>query len=91
MKEYRVIFRLGNGKRKYATHNGKILRWDEDDLRALKLNFIRYEQFAFTENLEHFAFSADELSMRFPSAKVIRVKGFTKEDVEEPLNPKVLL
>lgn len=90
-KEYRVIFLLANGKRKYATHNGKVLLWDEEDVKALKLNFIKYEQFAMTENMEHFAFSADELAQRFPWAKIIRIKGIRVEDAEMPLNSKVIL
>lgn len=90
-KEYRVIFLLGSGKRKYATHNGKVLLWDEEDIKSLKLNFIKYEQFAMTEDMEHFAFSADELAQRFPWAKIIRIKGIRTEDAEMPLNSKVIL
>ena len=90
-KEYRVIFQLANSKRKYATHKGKILLWDEEDIKALRLNLIKYEQFAFTEDFEHFAFSADELAQRFPRAKIVRVKGFRTEEAELPLNSKVIL
>ena len=91
MREYRVIFQLANGKRKYATHNGKVLLWDEEDIKALRLNLIKYEQFAITSDYEHFDFSADELAQRYPSAKIIRVKGIRTEAAELPLNSKVIL
>ena len=91
MKEYRVIFRLANGERKYATHNGKVLLWDDEDIKAIKINFIKYEQFAFTEDMKHFAFSTDELVRRFPRTKIIRVKGFRVVPADEPLDPKVII
>lgn len=91
MSEYRVVFRLADGQRKYATHNGEVLLWDEEDIKAIKINFIKYEQFAFTEDLEHFAFSTDELAHKFPRSKIIRVKGFRVIPADEPLDPKVLL
>ena len=91
MKEYRVIFQLANGKRKYATHNGKVLIWDDYDLLALRRNFIDFEQFAYTEDFEHFAFSADELARRFPHTKIIRVKGFRAVPADDPLDPKVII
>ena len=91
MSAYRVIFQLANGKRKYATHNGKVLLWDEEDIRALKLNLIKYEIFAITSDYQHFAFSAYELAERFPKAKIIRIKGFRVESADEPLDSKVIL
>lgn len=91
MKEYRVIFQLANGKRKYATHHGKILLWDDYDLLALRRNLVEYEAFAFTSDLQHFAFSAEELTAQFPKAKIIRVKGFRAEDAKLPLNPKIII
>lgn len=91
IKEYRIIFQLANGKRKYATHNGKVLLWDEEDIRALKLNLIKFENFAITSDYQHFAFSAYELAERFPKAKIIRIKGFRVESADEPLDPKVIL
>lgn len=91
MKEYRVIFQLGNGKRKYATHKGKVLLWDDYDLLALRRNFIEFEQFAYTEDFENFAFSADELARAFPNQKIIRVKGFRAVSADEPLDPKVII
>lgn len=91
MSEYRVIFQLANGKRKYATHNGKVLLWDDEDIRALKLNLIKYETFAITSDYQHLAFSAYELAERFPKAKIIRIKGFRVESADEPLDPKVIL
>lgn len=90
-KEYRVIFQLANGQRKYATHNGEVLLWDDYDLLALRRNLLDNEAFAFTKDLENFAFSAAELAERFPNAKIIRVKGFRTEDADVPLNPKILL
>ena len=91
MSEYRVIFQLANGKRKYATHNGKVLLWDEEDIKALRLNLIKYEQFAITSDYQHFAFSAYELAERFPKGKIIRIKGFRVESADEPLDSKVIL
>lgn len=74
MSEYRVIFKLANSKRKYATHNGKVLLWDEEDIRALKLNLIKYETFAITSDYQHFAFSAYELA-EIPESKNNPNKG----------------
>lgn len=91
MSEYRVIFKLANSKRKYATHNGKVLLWDDEDIRALKLNLIKYETFAITSDYQHFAFSAYGLAERFPKAKIIRIKGFRVESADEPLDSKVIL
>ena len=91
MSEYRVVFKLANGQRKYATHQGKVLLWDEEDIKAIKINFIKFEQFAFTEDLEHFAFSTDELVQKFPRSKIIRVKGVRAIPADEPLDQNVLL
>lgn len=91
MKEYRVIFQLANGKRKYATHNGEVLLWDDYDILALRRNLVEFEQFAFTEDFKHFAFSADELARKFPRTKIIRVKGFRTESPDVPLNSKITL
>ena len=90
-KEYRVIFQLANGKRKYATHNGEILLWDDEDIKSLRINLIRYERFAITEDLKQFSFSAEELARRFPRRKILQIKGFRIESSDEPLDPKVLL
>ncbi len=90
MKEYRVIFQLGNGKRKYATHNGKILLWDDYDLLALRRNLVDYEQFAFTEDFQHFDFSVEALRERFPDATLVRVRGFRTEDPAFPINPNII-
>ena len=90
-KEYRVIFQLANGKRKYATHNGEILLWDDEDIKSLRINLIRYEQFAITEDLEHFAFSTEELARNFPRRKILRIKGFRIESSDDPLNSNVII
>ena len=90
MKEYRVIFCLTNGKRKYATHNGEILLWDDYDLLALHRNLLDYEQFAFTDDFAYFDFSAEALRGRFPEAGILRVKGFRTEDPSLPVNPDII-
>ena len=90
MKEYRVIFCLTNGKRKYATHNGEILLWDDYDLLALRRNLLDYEQFAFTDDFAYFDFSAEALRVRFPEAGILRVKGFRTEDPSLPVNHDII-
>ena len=65
--------------------------FSDEDIKAIKINFIKFEQFAFTEDLEHFAFSTDELVRRFPRTKIIRVKGFRAVPADEPLDPNVII
>lgn len=86
MREWRVVFVLTNGKKKYATHNGEILLFEKPDLDALFMNFYKYERFVFTEDLQDFDFTVEELKKRHPyERRFVRVKNIVLED---PLTPE---
>ena len=85
MREWRVVFVLTNGKKKYATQNGEILLFEKADLDALFMNFEKYERFVFTEDLQDFDFTIEELKKRHPyDRRFVRVKNIILED---PLLP----
>ena len=86
MREWRVVFVLTNGKKKYATHDGEILLFEKLDLDALFTNFEKYERFVFTEDLQDFDFTIEELKKRHPyERRFVRVKNIVLED---PLTPE---
>ena len=86
MREWRVVFVLTNGKKKYATHDGEILLFEKPDLDALFTNFGKYERFVFTEDLQDFDFTIEELKKRHPyERRFVRVKNIVLED---PLTPE---
>lgn len=86
MREWRVVFVLTNGKKKYATHDGEILLFEKPDLDALFTNFEKYERFVFTEDLQDFDFTIEELKKRYPyERRFVRVKNIVLED---PLTPE---
>ena len=85
-REWRVVFVLTNGKKKYATHNGEILLFEKPDLDALFMNFDKYERFVFTDDLQDFDFTVEELKKRHPyERRFVRVKNIVLED---PLTPE---
>ena len=85
MREWRVVFVLTNGKKKYATQNGEILLFEKDDLDALFMNFEKYERFVFTEDLQDFDFTIEELKKRHPyDRRFVRVKNIILEDALLP-------
>ena len=85
MREWRVVFVLTNGKKKYATQNGEILLFEKADLDALFSNFEKYERFVFTEDLQDFDFTIEDLKKRHPyDRRFVRVKNIILED---PLLP----
>lgn len=91
-REWRVVFVLTNGKKKYATHNGEILLFEKPDLDALFMNFDKYERFVFTEALQDFDFTVEELKKRHPyDRKFVRVKSIVLEDSLTPPKKKTLI
>lgn len=91
-REWRVVFVLTNGKKKYATHNGEILLFEKPDLDALFMNFDKYERFVFTEDLQDFDFTVEELKKRHPyDRKFVRVKNIVLEGSLTPPKEKTLI
>jgi hypothetical protein len=91
MNARRVIFTLADGRRKYATHNGKMLTWDENDLDSLYDNIERFGMPAFTADFQKYDVSAVALKRRFPEAKILRVKSIETENAyNNPLNPEII-
>lgn len=91
-REWRVVFVLTNGKKKYATHNGEILLFEKPDLDALFMNFDKYERFVFTEDLQDFDFTVEELKKRHPyDRRFVRVKNIVLEDSLTPPKKKTLI
>lgn len=86
----RVIFNLADGHRKYATHNGEVLAWDDDDLSSLNANIEEYGMPVFTADFQQFDFNYTLLRERFPKAKVVRVKSIDIESYRDPLNPEII-
>ena len=85
MREWRVVFVLTNGKKNYSTQNGEILLFEKADLDALFSNFEKYERFVFTEDLQDFDFTIEDLKKRHPyDRRFVRVKNIILED---PLLP----
>ena len=90
MKAQRVIFKLKDGRRKYATHNGAILWWEQYDLDSLARNIEVFGMPAFTADFQRFDFDIESLRRRFPKARVARVIGYEVEDAYLPLDPNVI-
>lgn len=90
MKEQKVIFHLDDGRKKYATHNGEMLKWEELELENLNLNERRYGKAAYTADFMRYDVSAKNLLDRYPDAKIVRVVGFEAEDHDLPLREDVI-
>ena len=90
MKAQRVIFKLKDGRRKYATHNGAILWWEQYDLDSLARNIEVIGMPAFTADFQRFDFDYNALRERYPKARIVRVAGYELEDVYSPINPDVI-
>ena len=90
MKAQRVIFKLKDGRRKYATHNGAILWWEQYDLDSLARNIEVIGMPAFTADFQRFDFDYNALRERYPKARIVRVAGYEIEDVYSPINPDVI-
>ena len=90
MKAQRVVFKLKDGRSKYATHNGTLLCWEKHDLDSLERN-IEFLGFpAFTADFQRYGFNVEFLRERFPNAKIIRVVGYYVEDASMPLDPDIV-
>lgn len=90
MTAQRVIFTLADGRRKYATHNGSMLFWEQDDLASLRENIDNYGMPAFTADFMKFDVSFDRLRNRYPDARIVRVVAVESEDARQPRNPEII-
>ncbi len=91
MNAQRVIFTLSDKRKKYATHNGKMLTWEQDDLKSLYDNIERFGMPAFTADFQKYDVSAVALKERYPDAKILRVKSIEIENAyNNPLNPEMI-
>ena len=91
MNAQRVIFTLTDKRRKYATHNGKMLTWEQNDINSLYDNIERFGMPAFTADFQKYDVSAKALKSRFPDAKILRVKSIETENAyNNPLNPEII-
>lgn len=86
----RIVFRLNDGRHKYATHNGEILLWDKEDIESLHRNIELYGMPAFTADFAKYATSYRELRTRYPKAKIVRVAAVENEDSSLPLDPDII-
>lgn len=90
MKLQKIIFHLEDGRKKYATHNGEILKWERLEIEALQSNIEKYGYPAYTADFTKYDVTAADLRVRFPSAKIIRVTGYKTEDHDLPLSPEII-
>ena len=90
MKLQRVIHHLHDGRRKYSTYMGRIEKWNEREIDAMCRNRERYGDSAYLADFSRYGVVADELRMRFPDAKIIRVVGFETEDHDLPLRTDII-
>lgn len=90
MKLQKVIFHLEDGRKKYATHNGEMLRWERREVEALECNREWYGNAAYTADFAKYDVVAANLRKRFPDAKIVRVVGYETEDHDLPLRDDVI-
>lgn len=89
-KLQRIIFLLQDGRRKYATHNGQIEKWEKIDIASLETNIGAYGMPAYTADFAKYGYTYELLKERYPDAKIVRIIGFETEDHDLPLNPEVI-
>ncbi len=90
MKLQKVIFHLADGRKKYATHNGKLLQWDKQDVAALEQNREEYGKAAYTADFMRYDVVANNLCERLRNAKIVYVVGWEIEDFDVPLRDDVI-
>lgn len=90
MKQQRMIHLLEDGRRKYVTHRGKIVKWQRFEIEAAARNAGRFGPGAYTVDLAAYDVTVERLRERFPLAGVVRVVGFEVEDHDLPLSKTIL-
>lgn len=90
MKLQKVIFHLEDGRKKYATHNGEMLRWERCEVEALERNREWCGNAAYTADFMRYDVVAGDLRKRFHDAKIVRVVGYETEDHDLPLRDDVI-
>jgi|LSQX01.1.fsa_nt_gb hypothetical protein len=75
----RVIFTFENGARRYATHNGEILKWEEGELDALAENIKQHGYPVCTSDFMQWDVDYKSLRHRLPYAKILRVTNVEYE------------
>lgn len=90
MKKQKVIFHLDDGRRKYATHNGEMLQWEQCEVEALERNRSKHGKAAYTVDFAKYDVVAADLRRRYPNARIVKVVGFEAEDHDLPLRDDVI-
>lgn len=90
MKQQRMIHILEDGRRKYVTHRGKIVKWHWFEIDVFARNQHRFGKAAYTSDLTAYGITADDLHERFPYASVVWVVGFEVEDHDLPLRKDII-
>ncbi|CDN30195.1 hypothetical protein BN938_0460 [Mucinivorans hirudinis] len=90
MKLQRIIFHLDDGRKKYGTHNGEVLRWEKGDIEAMRINGRNKLRAAFTADFQRYDTDFRELRARFPASKIVKVVGYAIEDYDLPIDNEVI-
>lgn len=90
MNAQRVIFTLSDKRKKYATHNGKMLTWEQGDLNSLNDNIERFGMPAFTADFQKYDVSAEALKECYPESEILQVAQVESEDAALPLNHEII-
>ncbi|MCI1784524.1 MAG: hypothetical protein LKI59_00075 [Bacteroidales bacterium] len=91
MKYRRVVFRLNDGRCKYATHKGEILLWEQCEIQALRENIRRFGSPCFSNDFKVYASHLAEYRERCPTGSFIRVSGIYTEVLGSPINPEAII
>lgn len=91
MKQQRVIHILEDGRRKYVTHRGSVVKWQQYEIDVLSRNLQRFGCAAYTYDLTAYDVTVEGLKMRFPFAKIVRVVGFETEDHDLPFRKGIII
>lgn len=89
MIQKRVIFTFEDGSRRYATHNGELLMWDDEDIAALQENIAQYGFPVCTSDFMQWDVNHKSLRSRFPKAKILRIVAVDYETVARPPKPDI--
>lgn len=87
----RVVFRLEDGRRKYATHHGEILEWEMCDIKALRENISRIGQPIYSPDFSYYACSFADYRNKFKRGTFIRIVGFYTEKLCDPIDPTAII
>lgn len=80
-----MIHILEDGRQKYVTHRGKIVKWQYFEIDVFARNLHRYGPSAYTSDLSAYGVTVEGLRARFPYAQIVRVIDYRSEDHDLPL------